>query len=163
MDQFSGRWLPSGPSKTLDCPGRFARAQNQTMERGFFQSIGAGGAIYLVHQRRARSGHENVRRVVFQLDPHATDEAALRQITQQRPEIDKGRVEILVDDARFRFQISWGDQFKGLRRTMTRQQRIRLEVGYRPPSFGTARRGGSSPPLNGMATCWAEQKILVTI
>src|SRR5258706_16438783 len=88
-----------------------SRAQDQTMEGAFFKSIRAGRAIDLVNQRGARTSHEDIGRVVFQFDADTADEPALRQITKQGPEIYKSRVEILVDDARFRFRVH-GAQFK---------------------------------------------------
>ena len=71
------------------------------MHRRLFQHLSAGRSIHFVHQRRVRSGQENIRAVVIHLDVHAPDERALRQMTQQRPQVDETRVQVLVEYARF--------------------------------------------------------------
>ncbi len=73
------------------------------MKRALCDSVGAGGAIYFMYQRRARSVYENVRYIVFHFHMNPPGETALRQAAQQRPEINKGRVKILIENARFRF------------------------------------------------------------
>ena len=70
------------------------------MQRRLFNHVRAGVAINFVNQRRFTAIHENVGRVILELHVHAADERALRQIPQQRPNIHKTRVEILVKNPR---------------------------------------------------------------
>ena len=71
------------------------------MHRRFFQHISAGGAINFMHQWGIRSRQEHVGFVVLHRYVHAPNKSALRQVTQQVPEIDKTQIQSVVEHARF--------------------------------------------------------------
>ena len=73
------------------------------MQGAFFQSFGARFTIDFVHQRRIRSRHKHIGRVILEVHAHAANKSTLRKVAQQRPEIHKTGVQVLVKDAGFGF------------------------------------------------------------